>query len=107
MNTELPKTADEYILCFRQLTAIIVKAMDHVEANPPVYLATLDRIAHNVETIACLRGDSGIYQDSRPPQLGELYQKEMYDTEYALRERLIAMGYVYPTPRPLSDIVKN
>jgi len=89
---------------FRHLAAITDDAMNFIEQNPPIYLKTLDRVAQNVETIACLRGDSGVYVRSRPRGLAE-FQGEMYKTEEELRARLLSLGYTYPTPRPLSETV--
>ncbi len=91
----LPKSATEYITCFRQLAAISENAMDYVASNLPAEPKSLERLAESVETIAGLRGDSGIYQGSRPDGLVE-YQKEMYATENYLRERLLGLGYKYP-----------
>jgi hypothetical protein len=101
-NLEPPKTAEDYIKIVRQLAAITNTAMDYLEKNSPIMLSSLDRIAQNVETVACLRGDSGIYQDTRPDGLAE-YQKEMYAIEDLLRARLISLGYKYSIPPPLSE----
>lgn len=103
----LPQTADEYILCFRKLAAITSEAMDYVEANKPIHLASLDRIAQNVETLSCLRGDSGIYRSSRPQGLSNLYQTEMYETEYSLKERLKSIGYNFPPQRSLGEVIES
>jgi len=99
-----PKTAEEYITLVRQLAGITNKAMDYLEDHRPIALASLDRIAQNVETVASLRGDSGIYEKTRPEGLVE-YQEEMYAIEDQLRARLISLGYKYPTPRSLSETV--
>lgn len=99
-----PQTADDYITLLSQLAAITNKAMDYLESNRPIELVSLERIAQNVETIASLRGDSGIYDSTRPEGLIE-YQREMYDIEYQLRARLISLGYKYPPPRPLNETV--
>lgn len=96
-NLKPPQTAGDYINLVRQLAAITNRAMDYLEANRPIPLSSLDRIAQNVETIACLRGDSGIYQETRPDGLID-YQKEMYAIEDQLRSRLIDLGYEYPAP---------
>jgi len=103
-NPLLLQTAQQYILLFRQLAAITDTAMDHIENNPPTYLSSLDRVAQSVETIANLRGDSGAFEDSRPAGLVE-FQHEMNDTENKLRNRLLSLGYTYPTPRSLSETV--
>jgi len=101
-NLVPPKTAEEYIKLVRQLGAITNKAMDYLENNSSIQLSSLDRIAQNVETIACLRGDSGIYENTRPEGLVE-FQKEMYAIEDQLRARLIKLGYKYPSHRSLSE----
>jgi hypothetical protein len=99
-NLTLPKTALEYIACFRQLAAITSSALDYVE-NKVDWVSeedknkTMARIAESVETISLLRGDSGAYIDSRPSGLAE-YQKEMYAIEDYLRGRLLGLGYKYP-----------
>jgi len=99
---QLPQDTNEYMILFRQLAAITDNAMDFISNNPSIQLSSLDRIAQNVETIASLRGDSGIYHGSRTQGLNE-YQSEMYRTEDQLRARLLSLGYQYPTPRPLSQ----
>lgn len=96
----LPQTAEEYIRCFRQLASITNKSMDALEAGTirssrEQTLQNLKRVAEAVETISSLRGDSGIFYDTRPGGLPD-YQTEMYKTEDALRKRLIGLGYVYP-----------
>lgn len=78
--------------------------MDRIESRDIESRSTLDRIAHNIETIAGLRGDSDIYQDTRPTGL-TVYQKEMYDLEDSLRSRLMTLGYQYQSPRSLADTV--
>ena len=103
-NVTPPYNVDEYIRLVRQLAAITDKAMDEIRSNDVIQLASLDRIAQNLETIACLRGDSGIYQSTRPEGLSE-YQTEMYKIEDYLRARLVGLGYKYPTPRSLSDTI--
>ena len=95
---------EDYIACFRQLAIITSRAMDSLEQSPPIQLSALDRIAHNVETIACIRGDSGVYTRNEPPGT-EIYRSEMYKTENDLRYRLLSLGYKYPTPRG-SECVK-
>jgi hypothetical protein len=102
-NLEIPQTAEDYIKLVRQLAAITNKAMEYLESNSPIQLSSLDRIAQNVETVACLRGDSEIYQDTRPNGLIE-YQKEMYAIEDQLRARLINLGYKYAAPRSLDSV---
>lgn len=94
-----PKNSNEYITCFRQLAALISKAM--IQAETTAFVSendkkrSLQRLAEAVETIACLRGDSGLFGDGRPENLAE-FQKEMYQIEDALRTRLIGLGYKYP-----------
>jgi hypothetical protein len=96
----LPTNATDYIDCFRKLAALINSALDFVE-NKDSWTSeqdknkTLTRIAESVETIASLRGDSGVYYDTRPKGLVE-YQKEMYEIEDRLRTRLLSLGYQYP-----------
>ncbi|HVX23752.1 MAG TPA: hypothetical protein VG992_00155 [Candidatus Saccharimonadales bacterium] len=90
-----PQTAEEYMILVRQLAAITSKAMDYIESHPPIEARALERIAQNVETIACLRGDSGIYETTRPAGLAD-YQKELYAIEDQLRSRLLGLGYTYP-----------
>jgi hypothetical protein len=97
-NLVPPQTAEEYIKLVRQLASITNKAMDYLESSSSIQLSSLDRIAQNVETIACLRGDSGIYENTRPVGLIE-FQKEMYAIEDQLRARLLGLGYQYPPPR--------
>lgn len=92
----LPQNTEEYIRTFRQLAAITADAMDYfekhrLEARDP---KSLTRIALAVETISALRGDSGIFESSRPEL--QSFQKEMYATEDALRDRLVGLGYEYP-----------
>lgn len=99
-----PQTAEEYIILVRQLAGITDAAMDYVAAHPPTALVSLDRIAQNVETIASLRGDSGIYETTRPQDLAT-YQSEMYRLEDQLRSRLLSLGYTYPTPRSISETI--
>jgi len=104
-NPSLPATADEYMTCFRSLAAIADNAMDYLETRRPIHRESLDRIAQNVETLASLRGDSNIYETSRPQGL-DAYQSEMYQLENALRDRLISLGYQYPEAPPLDEAVK-
>lgn len=103
-NLQPPQTATDYITLFRQLAAITNKAMDYLENNKPIQVASLERIAQNVETLASLRGDSSIYNATRPEGLVE-HQKEMYAIEDQLRNRLINLGYKHPAPRSLSETV--
>ena len=103
-NSDLPRTPLAYITLVRHLAAIAEKAMDKIEGHPPIRLSELDRVAHNVETSAGLRGDSGIYESVRPDGI-EVFQKEMYAIENGLRTRLLGLGYTYPTPRPLNETV--
>ncbi len=97
----LPDSALDYIDCFRKLAAITDAALDYVE-NKVDWVSEQDknkslaRIAESVETIASLRGDSGVFYDSRPKDLIE-YQKEMYATEDQLHARLLSLGYKHPT----------
>lgn len=99
VNEYLPKTSDEYINCFKRLAALVNKAMDEVGKTEFISgedkSCALKRIADGVETVACLRGDSGIFYAGRPEGISE-YQKEMYRIEYALRDRLLSLGYTYP-----------
>ena len=92
-------TANEYINCFRQLAAIINQAMDiaatYTWDDEELKQRTLSRIAESVETIASLRGDSGIFHAARPEGLLD-FQSEMYRTEDTLRARLLGLGYRYP-----------
>jgi hypothetical protein len=99
-----PPTSLAYITLFRQLAGITNMAMDYVEHSRPIYLDSLDRIAQNIETLAGLRGDSSIYDNSRPQGLTD-YQKEMYAIENQLRTRLLALGYTYPPRRSASETV--
>jgi len=100
LKNYLPKSAAEYINCFRMLAAITDAALNYVE-NKSDWVSnedknkSLTRIAESVETIASLRGDHGAYHDARPNDLIE-YQKEMYATEDQLRARLVGLGYTYP-----------
>lgn len=100
----VPKSSIEYMTTFRQLAEIINSAIDNIQSQPQIQKSSLDRIAQNVETIACLRGDSGLYENTRPEGLVE-FQKEMYLIEDYLRYRLLSLGYVYPTPRSISETV--
>jgi len=104
-NLTPPQTADEYITLVRQIAAIANKAMDTLEGSQPIHVSSLDRIAQNVETVASLRGDSGIYRTTRPEGLAE-YQSEMYRIEDQLRSRLLSLGYKYPPPRALSEMTQ-
>jgi len=98
----LPTSAAEYIDCFRKLAALTDSALNYVE-NKVDWVSERDknkslaRIAESVETIASLRGDSGVFYSSRPEGLTE-YQKEMYAIEDQLRARLLSLGYKYPNP---------
>ncbi|MEO8863130.1 MAG: hypothetical protein ABI354_02295 [Candidatus Saccharimonadales bacterium] len=101
LNKYLPGSPAAYIDCFRQLAAITNTALDYIENNAGRTSEqdknkSLGRVAESVETISSLRGDSGVYYDSRPDGLIE-YQKEMYAIEDYLRERLVGLGYKYPT----------
>ncbi len=95
----LPGDAENYIQCFRMLAALIYTAMDEVEktrdSSEEDKARQLQRVADGVETIACLRGDSGLFYAARPRNL-TLYQNEMYQIENLLRTRLVALGYSYP-----------
>lgn len=95
----LPKDAESYITCVRMLAAIVNEAMDEAErmqfVSPMDRSRSLQRLADGVETLACLRGDSGIFYSSRPHNVVE-YQNEMYQIENILRTRLISLGYTYP-----------
>lgn len=97
----LPKSADEYINCFRSLAALTNAALDYVEKKTDWIsdedrVNSLARLAESVETISSLRGDHAAYYDARPDGLME-YQKEMYAIENQLRARLIGLGYTYPS----------
>lgn len=105
-NLTPPQTAEDYILLVRQLAGITNQAMDYLEQKRPIKASSLDRIAQNVETIASLRGDSGIYETTRPQNLS-IYQNEMYAIENKLRDRLISLGYTYPEPKPLSQNARD
>jgi hypothetical protein len=99
MYQYLPADAMDYVNCVRTLAALIYKAQDEVEKTEFVSddekSRALQRLADSVETIACLRGDSGIFYSGRPTNLVE-YQEEMYQIEDTLRSRLISLGYTYP-----------
>lgn len=101
LDQYIPTNPQEYITCVRQLGVIISKAMDEFQKEAQNYTQdrhrqdVLKRFADGVETIACLRGDSGLFQTTRPEGLME-FQNEMYDIEYALRDRLLSLGYTYP-----------
>ena len=94
----LPKSAEDYINCVRSLAALLHKAMDETESTQFVSendrTRALQRLAEGVETVACLRGDSGVFSAGRPADLIE-YQREMYQIEDDLRSRLLSLGYVY------------
>jgi len=92
----LPTDAESYINCVRMLAALIHKAMDEFEKTDFASVVdrsrSLQRLAASVETVACLRGDSGIFYASRPHNLIR-YQADMYYIEDMLRARLMALGY--------------
>lgn len=100
IDNYLPQDAQSYIVCVRQLAALTNKAMNEFKNN--TYTSegernkSLHRLADAVETISCLRGDSGLFYAGRPKGLIE-YQKEMYQIEGVLRTRLLSLGYVYPS----------
>ncbi len=94
-----PSTAEEYINIVRALGAIAETALNHFIPEEAVSDAerskSLARIAEMVEVISSLRGDSGIFDNTRPEGLIK-YQKEMYTIEDNVRQQLIAKGYQYP-----------
>lgn len=93
-----PRTATEYLTCFRQIAAMVERAMDHVEkheyGSPEERLRALNNLAEGVEILASLRGDSGLFGNTRPPGL-EKFQIGMYKIENQLRQRLRGMGYTF------------
>lgn len=101
LKSYLPKSAEDYINCFRSLAALTSAILEYIE-NKTDWVSnddrdnTLGRVAESVETISSLRGDNGAYHGSRPDDLIE-YQKEMYAIEEQLRTRLVNLGYVYPS----------
>jgi len=99
IDKKTPQTADEYISVVRILSSMINSSLDSmiikVFTSEDEKLKELTRAAEVVETIASLRGDSGLFRDMRPKGLIE-YQKEMYAIEDALREKLVGLGYKYP-----------
>ena len=98
-----PQTPEEYIATFRNIATIADAALLQIEASSPVYHSSLDSIVHFVETLAGMRGDTSIYDATRP-NMAE-YQQVMYSIENALRNRLIALGYEYTVPHGLSETV--
>jgi hypothetical protein len=92
----VPKTAIEYITCFRQIAAMVERAMDHVEkheyGSPEERLRALNNLAEGIEILASLRGDNGVFDLTRPQGI-EQFQIEMYKIENQLRQRLRGMGY--------------
>ena len=103
LQNYLPSNAFDYIDCFRKLAALTNSALDYIE-NKVDWISVQDknkslaRVAESVETIASLRGDTGAYDDARPEGL-IAYQKEMYAVEDQLRDRLLTLGYKYPSPQ--------
>lgn len=98
LDKYLPASPEEYMHAFRATAALINKAMAAAEDTEFVSdtdkSKSLQRIAEGVETIACLRGDSGLFDQGRPNNL-IAYQKEMYHIENMLRARLLKFGYTY------------
>jgi hypothetical protein len=92
-----PQTTDEYMSVFRQVAGIVNAALDFIQSQQGGELPGqgLHRAAEGVEFIASLRGDSGIFESTRPEGLSD-FQSEMYATEDALRKRLLELGYKYP-----------
>ena len=84
-----PKTAKAYMTLFRQLATVASGAMDYLENAEPMSDETWDRVAHSIETIAGLRGDSRIFDTTRPRELlgHPEYQDEMYARERQLWQR--------------------
>ncbi len=93
-----PKTAIEYLTCFRQIAAMVERAMDHVEehgyGSPEERLRALSNLAEGLEILASLRGDDGVFGSARPAGL-EKFQVGMYKIENQLRQRLRGMGYAF------------
>ncbi len=95
----LPKTYDEYINAFRIMASLTDAGLDHIENATFTSIEdrakTLSRAAEMVETIATIRGDSGLLHDIRPATPEQSFQSEMYATEDRLRARLVSLGYRY------------
>lgn len=95
----LPKTYDEYVDAFRVMAALADAALDHVEkisfSSKEERAKVLCRAAELVESVATIRGDSGLLYDIRPATPEESFQSEMYSTEDYLRDRLVRLGYKY------------
>lgn len=97
-NLQVPKTADEYITFFRTVAGVVNAAADQLEGvDDHERQLAINRLAEGVEFLASLRGDSGIFYSTRPEGLA-LHQKEMYETEDNLRNRLIDLGYTPTRP---------
>lgn len=95
-NTTAPQSAQEYITLFRNVAGIVDSALNNLRASGETgHMSGIDRAAEGVEFIASLRGDSGIFQDTRPEGLVE-FQREMSATEDYLRGKLLELGYTYP-----------
>jgi len=92
-QTDAPQTAQEYMTMFRSLAATIEKAIDYAEQHQTNEWS-LKLLNANIDTIACLRGDSGMFYEARPEGL-EAFQKEMYATESRLAKRVSA---IHPKP---------
>lgn len=95
----LPKTYDEYVDAFRVLAALADAALDHIEKSAftsnDERAKVLCRAAELVESVATIRGDSGLLYDIRPSTPEKSFQSEMYATEDYLRDRLVDLGYKY------------
>lgn len=100
----LPRSPEEYIACFRQIAALIERAMDQAEkrefGSTEERQRTLGNLAEGVELLASLRGNNALFNEIRPVAPPH-FQLEMYKFETQLRERLIELGYAYP-PHPVT-----
>jgi len=98
MVNSLPRTAAEYLQCFNHLVAITDAALTVVETQPEQFVsdadrqASVSRIAAAVDTVAALRGDSGVFMAGRPADISSDQQHEMYAAEDMLRERLARLS---------------
>lgn len=66
----LPPDAEDYINCVRKLAALLCKVMDESEKTEFVSeddkFKALQRLADDVETVACLRGDRVYFMLTAP-----------------------------------------